>query len=124
MTKEESAEKVKILVDRFHSLTEQEKNKYNEEQTKGYFIRPLMEALGWDFSNPSEVSFEEKVAGGKRADYEFKLNGIPKVYLEAKSIKTDLDLEQHARQAINYAWNKGVSWERGWGGEVVRSRAG
>lgn len=110
MIKEESLAKVKILVDRFNSLSEQEKNQYNEEQTKGYFIRPLFEALGWDFSNSNEVSFEEKVAGGKRADYEFKLNGIPKVYLEAKSIKTDLDLEQHARQAINYAWNKGVTW--------------
>jgi SAM-dependent methyltransferase len=109
MEKQQILSKIKELVKKFNDLPEKDKNRFNEEQTKSYFIRPLFEALGWNFSDPSEVSFEENIVG-KRADYEFKINNIPKIYIEAKSIKTDLDLEQHARQAINYAWNTGVNW--------------
>jgi type I restriction-modification system DNA methylase subunit len=109
MDKQQAQQKIKELMTKFAMLSETERNKYNEEQTKSYFIRPLFEALGWNFTDPIEVSPEENVSG-KRADYEFKINNIPKMYVEAKAIKVDLDLEQHARQAINYAWNKGVSW--------------
>ena len=109
MTKQQSLERTKELVEKFNNFPEKDKSRFNEEQTKSYFIRPLFEALGWDFSDPGEVSPEENITG-KRADYEFKINGIPKMYVEAKAIKVDLDLEIHARQAINYAWNKGVSW--------------
>lgn len=109
MIKEESLAKIKVLVDRFSGLSEQDKNQYNEEQTKNVFIRPLFEILGWNFTDANEVRFEGNVSG-KRADYEFRLNSITKFYVEAKAIKVDLDLEQHARQAINYAWNTGVDW--------------
>ncbi len=109
MNQNQAKEKIKELVEKYNVLSESERNKYNEEETKNYFIRPLFEALGWDFAKSNEVAME-RGSVGKRADYEFKLNGIPKVYLEAKSIRTDLNLEQHARQAINYAWNKGVTW--------------
>jgi len=109
MINQKGLQNIKELVKKFSSLSEREKNQFNEEQTKSYFIRPLFEALSWNFTDPTEVSLEQNITG-KRADYEFKINNIPKVYIEAKSIKTDLDLEQHARQAVNYAWNKGVSW--------------
>ncbi|MBI5729358.1 MAG: N-6 DNA methylase [Candidatus Magasanikbacteria bacterium] len=109
MDKELAKDKIKKLVEKYHILTEAERNKYNEEQTKNYFIRPLFEALGWNFSDSKEVSMEEAVLG-KRADYEFRIHGIPKFYAEAKPIRADLDLEQYARQAINYAWNKGANW--------------
>lgn len=109
MVQKEIIEKIQTLVEKYNKFSESERKGFNEEQTKNFFIRPLFEALGWDFANEKEVSFEESVAG-KRADYEFRLNDIPKFYLEAKAIRADLESEQYSRQAINYAWNKGVDW--------------
>lgn len=106
---EEMKSKIQGLIDKYNNLSESERNGFNEENTKNYFIRPLFEALGWDFVSGKEVTFEESIAG-KRADYEFKINDIPKFYLEAKPIRADLEMEQYSRQAINYAWNKGVDW--------------
>ena len=37
--KNEAGEKIKKLVEKFNSLPEAERNGYNEEQTKNYFIR-------------------------------------------------------------------------------------
>jgi adenine-specific DNA-methyltransferase len=101
-------EKIKKLIEKYEGLSELEKRKYNEQQTKDHFIRPLFEALGWDFE--SEVWSEKDVLGKKRVDYAFVLNGINKFLVEAKPLKVDLEIEIHAKQAINYAWNKGVNW--------------
>jgi hypothetical protein len=54
----------------------------------------------------------------KRVDYSFRINGIPKFFLEAKSLKEDLDgfrvvngkKVTYVEQAINYAWHKGCTW--------------
>ena len=64
-------------------------NAYNEQETKKDFIEPLFRALGWHTDDSSEVTAEENISK-KRVDYGFKLNGIPKFYLEAKSLKEDL----------------------------------
>lgn len=108
MTKIQAKERIKKLIEQYKKLSEKEiKNDYGEERTKAVFIRPLFEALGWDFT--VDV-WPEKEAVKGRADYAFILNNITKFFVEAKSLKTDLDIEAHARQAINYAWNKGVTW--------------
>ena len=44
-----SSQKIKKLVERYDKLSDAEKKGYNEQQTKDHFIRPLFEALGWDF---------------------------------------------------------------------------
>ena len=59
-------EKIKKLVERYEKLSEAEKKKYNEQQTKDHFIRPLFEALGWDFTR--DVWSEKDVLNGKRVD--------------------------------------------------------
>ncbi len=107
MTKQQSLEKIKKLVDRYEGLSQKEINSYNESKTKDHFIRPLFEHLGWDFEQ--DVLSEENIIG-ERADYVFVMNGITKFLIETKSLKVDLDLEIHARQVINYAWNKGIAW--------------
>ena len=38
------------------------------------------------------------------------MNGRPKLYVEAKNFKADINKEEYANQAIRYAWNKGVNW--------------
>lgn len=85
-------------------------NKYTEEDVKKDFILPLFEVLGWDTKNRGEVSSEEHIKSSGRVDYGFYLNERPQFYLEAKSFKAKIHEEAHARQAIRYSWNKGVTW--------------
>ena len=89
--------------------------RYNEESTKKDFIQPLFEALGWNTSNRGKrndsISAEETISK-KRVDYGFRINGIPKFFLEAKSLKEEniQNNPKYVIQAIDYAWMKSCSW--------------
>jgi len=113
LTKEQAKEEVKKLVDKYNRIVESGSIKrYKEEDTKAEFIEPLFEALGWDVrntENDDEVVREEKISKG-RVDYSFRINGIPKFFLEAKALKEDLDNIKFVEHAINYAWHKGCTW--------------
>ncbi|MCL4333702.1 MAG: N-6 DNA methylase [Candidatus Thermoplasmatota archaeon] len=109
-------ETIKELVSEYNRIKlSGEIKRYNEETTKKDFILPLFEALGWNISNranrDSSVSAEETISK-KRVDYGFRINGIPKFYLEAKSLKEE-DIQNNGKyvlQAIDYAWMKSCSW--------------
>lgn len=106
--------KVVELVEKYQEVAKDKERieKYKEEKTKKEFIEPLFQALGWDIENRSlhdEVTEEEKISKG-RVDYGFRLNGIPKFYLEAKGLRENLDNKEFIQQAINYSWNKGCTW--------------
>jgi adenine-specific DNA-methyltransferase len=107
MDKEQAKEKIKKLVERYKRLSEVEKKRYNEQQTKDHFIRPLFEALGWNFE---EDVWPETDVSGKRVDYAFKADGITKFFIEAKKVSINLDEEKWAKQAIDYSWHKSVPW--------------
>ena len=110
MDKENSKKIIAALNEKYKKIIDEKKGRiYNEEMTKKDFILPLFAALGWDTENSSEVSAEEKVSK-KRVDYGFKINGIPKFYLEAKKLKADLLKTKFVKQAIDYSWNKGCTW--------------
>jgi len=110
ITKEQAREEIKKLVEKYNKLVESGKSKsYNEEMTKKDFILPLFRALGWSVEDGDEVTAEEKISKG-RVDYAFRIEGIPKLFLEAKSLREDLDRKEFAEQAINYAWHKGATW--------------
>ena len=110
MDKETAKQQIKGLVEKYDKVVKEERiGKYNEEMTKIGFIQPLFRALGWDFENSSEVTAEETVSK-KRVDYGFRINGIPKFFLEAKPLKADLDNPQFADQAINYSWYRDCTW--------------
>ncbi|MEM3573950.1 MAG: N-6 DNA methylase [Nitrososphaeria archaeon] len=108
--------RIKELISKYENIKKSsEIKRYNEEMTKKDFILPLFEALGWNVSNrankDSSVSAEETISK-KRVDYGFRINGIPKFYLEAKSLKEE-DIQNNAKyvtQAIDYAWMKSCSW--------------
>jgi type I restriction-modification system DNA methylase subunit len=103
-------QEIKKLIEKYNRVAEEKRiNQYNEEMTKKDFILPLFHALGWNTEDSSEVSAEEKISK-KRADYSFRINGIPKFFLEAKPIKADLNKPEYTEQAINYAWHKGCPW--------------
>lgn len=109
MKKAEAKQEVAHLVSKLTSLTKGEFKKYDEENTKKDFILPLFRALGWATEDRQEVTAEDKVSR-RRVDYAFRIEGIPKFFLEAKPLKADLDNPEYAWQAINYAWTKGVTW--------------
>ncbi|MBU0980956.1 MAG: N-6 DNA methylase [Nanoarchaeota archaeon] len=113
LSKQEAKEEVKKLVDKYNRILESGSIKrYKEEDTKAEFIEPLFEALGWDVrntENDDEVVREEKISKG-RVDYSFRINGIPKFFLEAKALKEDLDNIKFVEQAVNYSWHKGCTW--------------
>ncbi|MFA5211559.1 MAG: TaqI-like C-terminal specificity domain-containing protein [Patescibacteria group bacterium] len=113
MKKEEAKIQITKLIEKYQRVVEAGKLKdYNEAQTRNEFIEPFFEFLGWDMrnlTNDNEVTTEENVSGG-RVDLAFRLNNIPTFFLEAKAMKVDLDEWKWAEQAINYSWNKNVTW--------------
>ena len=110
MNVETIKQEIRKLIEKYNRVVEEKRvNKYNEEMTKKDFILPLFRALGWNTEDSKEVTAEEKISK-KRVDYGFRINGIPKFFLEAKSLKEDLDNPKFIEQAINYAWHKGCTW--------------
>ncbi len=113
VNKENAKQQIKELLEKYAKVVEEKRfGKYTEADTKAEFIEPLFEALGWDVRNkthPDEVTREETISKG-RVDYSFRINGIPKFFLEAKALKANLDDPEFAEQAINYAWHKGCTW--------------
>ena len=109
-------ERIKELVSKYDQIKKSgEIKKYNEESTKKDFILPLFKALGWNVDNRGKsndsVSAEETISK-KRVDYGFRINGIPKFFLEAKSLREEniQTNPKYVTQAIDYAWMKSCSW--------------
>jgi len=110
MDSEKARREIEQLIAKYRKVVEDGRVKgYKEEETKKDFIQPLFRTLGWDMENSLEVSAEENVSK-RRVDYGFRINGIPKFFLEAKSLREDVEDPEYIRQAINYAWHKSCTW--------------
>ena len=107
--KEETRQELAKLVDKYRSLTPPAIRKYTEADTRRIFVMPLFHALGWDVYGREEVAEEVKAATG-RVDYVFKLRGVSQFYLEAKALRVDLTKPEYIKQAITYAYNRGITW--------------
>ena len=80
----------------------------NETRTRVALIDPILQALGWDVSDPSSVTLEYDVSG-RRADYALlRSEGKPAATIEAK--KLGENLQQHRMQMLNYANASGVDY--------------
>lgn len=112
MNREQIYSKLKSLVKKF------EANKYHylsknylEEEVKIDFINPLFEALGWDIRNTKGLSpYEREVLLEKgetigHPDYNFRIDGQTKFFVEAKAPHEPLHKVNHVLQAKSYAWN-------------------
>jgi type I restriction-modification system DNA methylase subunit len=74
-----------------------ESGQYGETNTRKYLIDPILDALNWvdDGSKKiidNEFSVKHKTGTGS-ADYALKVNGIPKILVEAKDVAKIKDLE-------------------------------
>jgi len=111
MSQEKTKEKIKKLIEKYKRLDNEQLKGYKEANTRKDFILPLFQALGWDIHNAkADEVIEEENVSNKSVDYAFKLDGITKFHLEAKTFRINLDEEKWANQAIWYAWHKSVPW--------------
>lgn len=109
ISQESARQQIAQLVARYKALSPRQRKEYNESATRQGFILPLFRALGWNTDDTDEVRPEEQVSRGF-VDYAFRIGGVAKFFLETKKIPEDLGDPRWARQAINYAWTKGVTW--------------
>ena len=80
----------------------------HETKTRRSLIDPLLDSLGWDTQDPSQVVHEHK-AGNGRADYALmRPDGKPLIAIEAKRL--DEPLESHIIQMVTYANVAGIPY--------------
>lgn len=77
----------------------------SEAQTSQGIVLPILNNLGWDVFDTTEVTPEYSV-GGRRVDFALRIQLINKVFLEIK--KTSENLENHQEQLVYYAFQQGV----------------
>ncbi len=86
---------------------------FNEQNCRDEFISPLLECFGWDVHNKKgtqpqykEVVVEQFSNRGERPDYTLTLNGVSKMFVEAKKPSVDITTDSaSAIQARRYGWN-------------------
>jgi adenine-specific DNA-methyltransferase len=85
---------------------------YPEAQVRIDFRNPFFKALGWDIENKAQkppherdVIVELSPETTKRPDYNFRINGVTKFFIEAKAPCIALDDINHIMQAKSYAWS-------------------
>ena len=86
---------------------------YLEAQARVDFISPLFKALGWDVENEAGLAHHQReviVERGEsettgRPDYNFRIGGQTKFFVEAKAPSEALSNPHHILQAKGYVWN-------------------
>ena len=100
MTFQQSLQDIRAKLERFGDDLD------NEEITKDVLIRPMIQALGYDSSDPTQVKAEYSVTlkkGGRgRADYVIMHNGKPAIVMECKALGVPLD-QKIQNQMLQYA---------------------
>ncbi len=89
------------------------KNTYNEQSCRDEYISPLLECFGWDVQNEKgklpqykEVVVEQFSNSSERPDYTLTLNGVSKMFVEAKKPSVDITADiEPSMQARKYGWN-------------------
>ena len=89
------------------------KNAYNEQNCRDEYINPFLECLGWDVQNRKgtlpqyqEVVSERYANSAQRPDYTLTLNGVSRLFVEAKKPGVDITLDaEPAMQTRRYGWN-------------------
>jgi len=106
-------EKLESLITKFEKdKTHYLSKGYPEAQVRIDFINPFFKALGWDIENKAQkppherdVIVELSPETTKRPDYNFRINGATKFFIEAKAPCIALDDINHIMQAKSYAWS-------------------
>jgi hypothetical protein len=81
-----------------------------EAPTRRIFVEALLQALGWDVTDPDEVELECPTIDGKSVDYALKIDGKPVLLVEAKPLNDPLRDVKSVTQVVGYAANANVKW--------------
>ena len=81
-----------------------------EADTIRKLIMPMLETLGWDIRNFSEIREQVVSAGGSRADISCNLTGGVVMFVEAKAIGESIDDPKYISQALKYGTDEGANW--------------
>ncbi len=108
-------EDLKRMICQYHRSRDEYRNSrsYNEQACRDEFISPMLECFGWDVQNKrgvlpqyKEVVVEKFSNNLERPDYTLTLNGISKIFVEAKKPSIDITIEiEPALQIRRYGWN-------------------
>ena len=88
---------------------------FNEQMTRQQYLDRLLRLLGWDISNPKNLSFnnreivaEEYSNRYDKPDYTIRINGSSLFYVEAKKVSISIESDvESALQVRRYGWNSG-----------------
>ncbi|HJZ59832.1 MAG TPA: hypothetical protein VKE74_33125 [Gemmataceae bacterium] len=84
---------------------------FNEQDTKAALIKPVLEALGWDTSDPEQVRHEFKTnPKDNPVDYALLDMRQPRLMVEAKGLGESLDDPKWVGQTLGYAAVGGAPW--------------
>ena len=70
----------------------------NEANTKALLIEPMIASLGWDPVDLDMVEREVEVFEGTYLDYALKLDGAPRLYVEAKGLNENWTTRSSSRR--------------------------
>lgn len=107
----ESSDKGKPMIDDLVSFirelaARQKLDEYDEATTQQCLVLPVFRKLGWDDTDPKEVTTQYSVGSG-RCDYALSVSSDKKVLCEVKT-PSENDLSKHERQLVNYAFERGA----------------
>lgn len=109
-------ERLKALIKKYRENRAyyiESQNAYNETECRDEYISPLLECFGWDVQNAQgklpqykDVVVERYANKSERPDYTLTLNGVSKIFVEAKKPSVDITIElEPAMQTRRYGWN-------------------
>ena len=102
---EVALETVRDRIDRYRGQV------IGEQNTKSVLIDPILRALGWDIEDLDEVRREfRRKPTDNPVDYALFLMRTPRLFVEAKALRKDLDDDRWAKQIMGYASVTGVKW--------------
>ena len=112
-TKANFAKEIENLSNRFAQHRNQyEHSSFNETDLRNEFLNKIFKSLGWDIENEAGVSPQHKEVwmergdcNGKRPDYNFRLEGKTRFYLEAKAPHININTPESIHQAKSYSWS-------------------
>ena len=105
VTKEEARKNIEEFLQLYKNHLAAGKFDEQKEANTEKYIEDLFEKLGWD---RYDLERQHTIKEG-RVDYAVNLDGHPYFFVEVKKYSTK-DLDQHKKQAIDYAWQAQIKW--------------
>lgn len=111
MTSNLNPEHMRQIVNSVSMLLEKQKSSPNESETLGVLVDPMLDALGWNTRDLSEVRREYRHGTGHNpVDRALFLDGQPVLFVEAKALSENLDDTKWINQTLSYANSCNVPW--------------